>query len=94
MPLRQSLPPGGGCRAGEEPQRIHRPVRPAGGPGGSGRLLPGPGGVCRAAPWLAELCGLLGPGDVRYRLAHRQSGGVHPLCPAPGAPGPLAEGLF
>ena len=53
-----------------------------GGSGGPGRLLPGPCRICRAAPRLAELCGLLGPGDVRHRLAHRQPGGVYPLYPA------------
>ena len=94
VPLRQPLPPGGGRRAGEKPERVHRPVRPAGGPGGPGRVLPGAGGLCRAAAHLAELPGLLGPGDVRHRLAHRQSGGVHRVHPAHRAGAILGTGLL
>ena len=58
------------------------------------RNVSGAGGLCRAAAHLAELPGLLGPGDVRHRLAHRQSGGVHRVYPAHRAGAILGTGLL
>ena len=73
LPLRQPLPGGGRGGAGEEPQRVRRPVRAAGGACGPGPLLCGAGRIRGAAAHLDGLSGLLGPLPVRHRLAHRQS---------------------
>ena len=94
VPFWQSLFGERGCGGGKKPQCGRRPVRAAGGPGGPGPLLPGAGGLRRAARRLAHRHRPVGRNLVRHWLAHCKSGGVHPVCAAAGAGALLGKSIF